>query len=343
MGVQARLVVIDDFARARITHFSFLVPRGLIGRANRPYAQSVASRQEDASGRRSQASVMERLWMSWTGYYINLDRSEARRREIETELANRGLIERYERFPGVDGQSVDRHPELPHRGAVGCCLSHLDILRGHTGRGDWLHILEDDALISRFTEPMIATLVSGPEFTGYDLIFTNVAFTGAFAWMNLTRKVFDNAVETDGSGNVTSIKSFTVLPLQDTDFKLTTSYLVNPRSVDRVASLLAEHLTPERFDHIDTLYTKMSRAGDLSIGCTIPFSTAPRLAMSSTVRERVDPWELPLRIMDSALYVDRDVADLRKRLRELEQGVSISVTGELLSDVQRLLIDGLGV
>jgi len=68
-------------------------------------------------------------------FYINLDKREDRRTEIENELLSRGLTN-FERFQAI---------EIPYFGAVGCSKSHLEVLRLAKERGyKNILIMEDD-------------------------------------------------------------------------------------------------------------------------------------------------------------------------------------------------------
>ena len=65
--------------------------------------------------------------------YINLDHRSDRRYEIESELDKMGLS--YERFPAIKDE----------RGAMGCCKSHLAVLKKAREKGyKTLLVLEDD-------------------------------------------------------------------------------------------------------------------------------------------------------------------------------------------------------
>src|ERR1700761_1448299 len=100
--------------------------------------------------------------MAVRGFYINLDRSPDRRAQIEAELEKLAGIGAYERFAAVDGHASPLRPEFGFRGMLGCFLSHLGVLEANRDQGgdDWLHVIEDDALVSRLAAPVIETLAS---------------------------------------------------------------------------------------------------------------------------------------------------------------------------------------
>lgn len=278
--------------------------------------------------------------MDWVGRYINLDRSTDRRAEIEGELARFGLSERYARFGGIDGRSSPEFPDIRDRGALGCTLSHLALIRSHAVAGNWLHILEDDALLSRFVSVALDAVTSDPSYERYDLVFTSAALLASAPQMAMIRQIFDRNVSTSASGAVESVKYISAVELSDIDFRQTTSYLVSPAAIRKVERLLAEHLTADTFAPIDLLYSRLAQRGELSAACIVPFVTVPRLGTESTITSGNDVWESPLRIMDRALYVDRDVAALDRMLSEMEASADAGVTAELICRAQRLLISG---
>lgn len=68
--------------------------------------------------------------------YINLDRREDRRIQIEEELSQHNLYDKAERFSAID---------RPGKGIVGCTYSHLEVLK-YAKEKQWKNvlILEDD-------------------------------------------------------------------------------------------------------------------------------------------------------------------------------------------------------
>ena len=52
---------------------------------------------------------------SYVGAFINLDRSPQRRAEMEGQLAELGIADRYVRFPAIDGSKLAKRVELAAR------------------------------------------------------------------------------------------------------------------------------------------------------------------------------------------------------------------------------------
>jgi GR25 family glycosyltransferase involved in LPS biosynthesis len=67
--------------------------------------------------------------MSYSGFYINLDRSRERRADVEAQLAQHKLAHAYTRFKAADGNALDLpNPHLKN-GEMGCFTSHYLLLK----------------------------------------------------------------------------------------------------------------------------------------------------------------------------------------------------------------------
>jgi GR25 family glycosyltransferase involved in LPS biosynthesis len=93
-------------------------------------------------------------------FYINLDKREDRRAEIEAELTNYDLIDKAERIEAIP---------RPHQGILGCTMSHLKALKLAKERDyEYVLILEDDFqfMISKeeFEKELKTLFEQGPSF-----------------------------------------------------------------------------------------------------------------------------------------------------------------------------------
>jgi GR25 family glycosyltransferase involved in LPS biosynthesis len=281
--------------------------------------------------------------MAWEtplkGFYINLDHSRERRRSMEAQLKALGLADSYQRFAAIDGREVTVRPDVKNRAEVGCYLSHLEVIRRNAGQDGWLHVLEDDVLVSRYAPSAIAAVTATPAMDIYDIIFTNVRFWAGVGHTANVRDIFDRSVVVSPAGEVTKIKGVTTVALGTIDFFFANSYLVNPRSIDRTADLLARDLRAEPFRQVDHALARLSRQGDLVMACTMPFLSVPRFGLASTIQPPgVHHWDLALAIMDRMLYADRDVADLRQRLAALTRTAAANLTSEVIAEACRIVI-----
>jgi GR25 family glycosyltransferase involved in LPS biosynthesis len=277
--------------------------------------------------------------MPLKGFYINLDRSTDRRQQVEAELEKVSALGNYHRFPAIDGHDSSVRPDLKNRAEVGCFASHLEVIRNSNAPGQWLHILEDDVVISTLADVAISALINGQMFDQYDIIFTNIMPSMSAILGKQFSNTFDSCVTTTASGEVTSLNSISAISLSGADFGLTTSYLINPRAVQRVISLLGIWLNTNPFVPIDIVYSQLARAGQLSIACSVPFFTIPRSGDTSTIRAGVEPWKMAHLVLETALFADRNIAQLRSQLREVPQAPTGSVTRDLIAEAYRCVLN----
>jgi GR25 family glycosyltransferase involved in LPS biosynthesis len=276
--------------------------------------------------------------MSLKGLYINLDRSEERRVHVERQLLKLGAAHGYQRFAAIDGARLTARPGIKNPAELGCYLSHLEAIRKNRDFEGWLHVLEDDVVISRPAAAALAAFTSDAAFASYDIIFTNVMLQVSSESMGLLRTFFDNTVNVDDVGRVTGIKNFVAFSLETVHFHLATSYLINPRAIGRVADLLADDLANRPFTPVDDVLAKYCRSGELTGACSMPFYTVPRLSGESTIRGGVTHCRLSQMVMETAFYADRDVAALWRVLHNLGKDNAPSVTSALLAEANRVLI-----
>jgi GR25 family glycosyltransferase involved in LPS biosynthesis len=236
----------------------------------------------------------------WHGYFINLERSQDRRASIEAGLARCGISGRYQRFEAVDGHSARSHtPTNMLPGAWGCLVSHTAVISLAHRRDRYLHVLEDDATLSRHFVPLMERLIASGALRPFDLVFTDVAPlpNDAVTIVNL-KTAYDAA--TAGAE-----LQFRLLDLRRFQFVGTTSYFVNPESLDKVEGLL-RHTTPPL--PVDTLYLKMIHSGDLRAACVFPFATATDPRLVSIINGEQTLLAAAFDAVRYAFYADADIA-----------------------------------
>lgn len=269
--------------------------------------------------------------MGWRGTYINLDRSVDRRSHILSELERAGVGERFERFPALDGASVARSSRQLglSNGVWGCLNSHLAVMKRHIGGDDWLHILEDDAVLSRFFKPGLDAVTGDPAWAGFDIVFTNSRIFGGAAMAARLAELFDASTVVDPTGTVTGLSSICAVRLGSFVFVLATSYLVNPASIEKLVALL-EAETAENPYPLDLIYSNLAAAGKITAAVTMPYLSIPKFGVSSTIEAVKDPMDAIFWLLDAPYYADRDVEDLSRKISALRERSSATVTSDLL-------------
>lgn len=239
-----------------------------------------------------------------TGALINLDSQPERLAAMQTQLAALGLSERYERLSAIVG-TAHAGSKLPP-GALGCFLSHrraLDMARP----GTFLHLLEDDVVLSRHFEPAVRAAVDAGALAGYDLIFTGLIVVPSD--FQLLRQL-----ESAYAANTRSaVPSFGVFDLKGFMFAGTGSYLVNPAALPKVRRLLDEALNGPMNQPIDLLYRSAAWDGRLRMGCFFPFLTTTRVdAVSTSAIRPADRTAQALDVLSAAFYAEADHGQLSK-------------------------------
>jgi GR25 family glycosyltransferase involved in LPS biosynthesis len=253
---------------------------------------------------------------SYRGLYINLDRHADRRSAIEEELRKFGIADRYRRFPAVDGSMLKLPPDGVAPGAAGCFWSHYRALEQNKAANACIHVLEDDAILSRYVGRTIENGCREGQFDGYDIVFTEM-FVGYNAWNLRDFKQFhDSLLAQRPSTDHDPI--FSVADISSVYLACTSSYIVAPHAIEHVAATFKRGLDQGPRVPIDVFMRQEALEGRLKLGCIFPFTTTIRLDQiyKSTINTFDNATE-SLSILATALlrysfFVDRDLDTLAK-------------------------------
>jgi len=161
------------------------------------------------------------------GLYFNLERSNARRQRIEGELFGLGLGTLYNRLPATDGATSEQRPPL-RAGELGCYLSHLRALEIAAESDRPMHILEDDARLSKLVPAVLPA--ANRLFQNADIVFLDVALPYELAIWQMYRDHIRPG-------------QLSVINLAGSAFSSTTSYVVSPQGPERFAISVQQNLT----------------------------------------------------------------------------------------------------
>lgn len=250
----------------------------------------------------------------YAGYYINLDRSPERRREIEAGLDALGILGRYRRFPGIDGATIEKSGNLKP-GEVGCYRSHYEALRLGEATGLPVHILEDDVIFSKKFDEVAKTILSKNLLDRFDILFTDTFVHHDPIRLSSLKRAYERATK---GKNV----AYSVMDMRQTYLCCASSYFVGPASVGKVADILERELAAGPQVMHDILFRKLALSGKLRIGCCFPFATSVRLEhiMATTIVGR-EAQIGNLSVLASALlrysfFVEHDLQNYAKRFVE---------------------------
>jgi hypothetical protein len=247
--------------------------------------------------------------VSYTGIYINLDRSIERRAAMEAELARHGLGDRYRRFPAADGNILGLPTSLTDS-EMGCFTSHYLVVRDNRDCPTHLHVVEDDAMFSRLTDRMIRHVVSSNLMGRYDILFLDSVIDPLQDGLPFReyKELYDRCIIRDDRGNVAKV-NFTPIEYVGT----ASSYLVNSNSTGKLLSVYDEVLAGGPKDAVDTMIRKKGQAGAIRVGCLFPFLTSIRLegiASTITGRKSDDLSALAMNLSRHSFFVDCDIRAL---------------------------------
>jgi GR25 family glycosyltransferase involved in LPS biosynthesis len=252
---------------------------------------------------------------SYRGVYINLDRSVARREHVDAQLAELGLRDRYIRFPAVDGTKLPAGGNL-RPGERGAFLSHSRALDEARARGGYVHILEDDALLSEHVRPVIEEAIATKLFERFDLLFTDMMVSCHLGMLKSLKSAFD----TFGKRAPGPIKLNELQPidLKQQNFACMTSYVVGAGSTERLGALYRQEIERGPRLPVDLFVRDCVHAGKLKAACLFPFLTSFRLGelFESTIAAgaAANPSVTVLAALRYSFFVNHDLPSAKRYL-----------------------------
>ena len=228
------------------------------------------------------------------GLFINLDRMTARRQRIEAEIRRFDLSEAYARLSAIDGKAVVGGVRA---GMAGCFLSHRKAIETARRIGGIVHILEDDAILSARLKDFLPSPACAAALDRFDLVFLDM-------WVLRDEKSvrrYQEALRRAGNG-------LFFMDLRGAKISSADSYLVGPRSVDKVAALLGAEASLGPRMAVDQFYSRMVAAGRLTAAVVLPFLTCVDIETGSRSSIQAMDREEQRRfvMLRTAFFVDRD-------------------------------------
>jgi GR25 family glycosyltransferase involved in LPS biosynthesis len=260
--------------------------------------------------------------VTYTGFYINLDDSADRRAEIEAELARFGLQGRYRRFSGARGNVLGfSNPRLSDS-EIGCFTSHYLLLKDSIDLGAHIHVLEDDVVLSRFTENALHWVIKSGTLDQFDVIFTDTFVTPLNLEYRYCKELYDRSVDYDDRGIIADVRLSVVKHIAGTS-----SYIVNRNSIPKLLGLCEQELKYGAAWPLDLTIRTWTDGAKLRTGALFPFTTSVRLdrTLNTTLpgRRQNDLTIAAAWLGRHSFFVERDISALRAeadRLLELPSG-----------------------
>ncbi len=140
---------------------------------------------------------------------------------------------------------------------------------GKSGRP--IHIVEDDIILSPYAAPAINLIVRNGVIDQYDLIFTETLVPPDLRALRQFKSIYDKAMVAGMGLNLAHLQ---IIDLATLRFSGATSYVVNPRSVERILGIYQEHWDKGPVAAFDFVLREEVQAGRLKAACAFPFVTS---------------------------------------------------------------------
>lgn len=244
--------------------------------------------------------------LPFRGYYINLDRSPARRRRLTARLDSLAIGHAYARVPAAHGRE-GRPVACPlSDGEVGCFASHVRALAHAGGGGQHAHVLEDDVLVSDAFAPAASYLVREGVLGQFDLLYTDVFVPPDPPTLRRYQQAYAQHLPAGPDAGLPP-RGVSVIDLKHQLWASTASYLVAAGSIGRVVALLQAALDAGPQLPVDLVVRAALDRGELRAAVCVPFITSLDLGLdaASTIRA-ADRSRLACGILRHCFYVRPD-------------------------------------
>jgi GR25 family glycosyltransferase involved in LPS biosynthesis len=263
---------------------------------------------------------------NYRGIYINLDRSTARRAAMQAQLEKFGVTPLYTRFAAIDGSRIARESvSAITPGEEGAFRSHTESIREASSHAVPLHVLEDDALLSSATQPVISEAIAAGLLDRFDVLFTDTFVAPDLGML----KVLTYALQKRHArkSNRVGLADLQLFDISRQNFSCLTSYIVSPKAFPRLTSLLDAELKSSPRMPVDLYLRQCAQAGKLTAGLLAPFVTSFSLAevrQSTTAAgaEAAKRSVLVLAALRYIFFVDRELAVARACLESALAGAA---------------------
>ena len=251
---------------------------------------------------------------TYEGFFINLRDSRERAETLSRHLAEHGLVGRYQRVDAVDGDTVTAyHATKLKAGALGCWLSHENIIKSHRSGARHIHVIEDDIILAADTDKIFDGLLrDADQKLEWDIIFTETIVPPDLSIFTVFRKRMDMFREGKG---------ISLISLAKYPFAGTSSYFLNRESIGRLGDLIEGQWTlgiP-----LDLFLRKLVHEGQLRAFVTLPFLTTlgPHSAVS-TIGGRAKQSRLVIETYSRAFFKDTDLILLKADISAFTHGTT---------------------
>jgi hypothetical protein len=193
------------------------------------------------------------------------------------------------------------------------------VLKANVDSGQHLHIVEDDSVFSRFTEPALRWVIETGMIDQFDILFTGTFVTPMNDEYRYCKVAYDRSVDRDPAGGNTALRLQVIKHIAGTN-----SYMVNRNAIGKLVDILIRELSTGARYPLDLTFRVLADKGVLRTGALFPFVTGVRLArtLSTTVvgRRHHEPTAVAAWLGRHSFFVD---CDFRSPLAQAEELLQI--------------------
>ena len=232
------------------------------------------------------------------GFYINLDSSSDSNEFLQQHLSAQGLLDKYQRFNATafDKKKLEstKVPEFSTPSLMGNWLSHLEIIDQNIKTDHPLHICEDDIY---FSDDFLSHLNKIQLPDEWDVLFLDAFLPKEFFIYEQLRPCLKQFIN-DGQ--------ISLLSLNKLGFNgSTTSYIINPKSQQKLAQLLDFNANTRNIAFIDQYFSQLILHNKITAYCTFPFLTSLSThAHKSTLQAPQDEMMTQLYHYRKSIFID---------------------------------------
>jgi GR25 family glycosyltransferase involved in LPS biosynthesis len=192
-------------------------------------------------------------------------------------------------------------------GEIGIFRSHHDVLAAAKGSGKFIHVLEDDSLLSEFMAPTIGLAIGRGTFDQFDIIFTDIGGVHDFKVIRDLKYRFDEIIAFRSDRSF--CEKVQLIDLARFNFAATSSYVVSPAGIDRLLAVCRKEIEQGPRAPIDLVIRREVHQGRLRAACFLPFLTSIDLdgiAQTTSGRATNDSF-LMMALLRYSFFVNRDL------------------------------------
>ena len=252
---------------------------------------------------------------TFEGVIISLPEAKLRRRNIKQNLKKLGHTNNYKWFPAIQGSHDQKNRKGLSKGEHGLWLSILTILESSIDtKSDYLHLLEDDAVLSSQFFEWVTRLPSEPSNT-------NIYFTDMWVGKQNFHGLKDLA-------KIAKKKNKTIAITDKSYSGCTASWLIHKKHIPYVRSLLRhgfETINSTRIP-LDNFIRRLIYSSKLSVKVSLPFLTSIDLyeQYESSIQDSAIKAVQATRVLECLL---------RRRLSVLSEPKDLNITSQILNDL----------